>query len=94
MFHGNHNDQFFSKFLLCLSHQALDQDDKLLGVVICKLEPHREGRLRGYIAMLVVLDEHRGKGIATTLVRKTINAMIAKNAAEVRSKCSWHLIRV
>ena len=33
--------------------------------------------------MLVVLDEHRGKGIATTLVKKTIDAMIAKDAVEV-----------
>ena len=61
----------------------MDHKENLLGVVICKLEPHREGRLRGYIAMLVVLNEHRGKGIATTLVKKTIDAMIAKNAAEV-----------
>lgn len=35
----------------------------LVGVVISKLEAHRAGPLRGYIAMLAVCKEHRGKGI-------------------------------
>lgn len=42
--------------------QAL-QDDELTGVVVCKLEVHRGGPLRGYIAMLAVREQHRGKGI-------------------------------
>lgn len=39
--------------------------------------------MRGYIAMLAVRDGYRGKGIATELVRKTLNIMIERNADEV-----------
>lgn len=58
-------------------------DSNLVGVVICKLEPHRNGPLRGYIAMLATKNAYRGKGIATTLVSKAIDLMIAKNADEI-----------
>lgn len=56
----------------------------MIGVVVCKLEPHRGGPLRGYIAMLAVEKHHRGKGIATKLVCMAVDAMIAKGADEVR----------
>ena len=39
--------------------------------------------MRGYIAMLAVREEYRGKGIATILVRMAIDAMIEKDADEV-----------
>jgi ribosomal protein S18 acetylase RimI-like enzyme len=52
-------------------------------VVISKLEQHRGGPLRGYIAMLATKREHRGKGIATTLVSKAIDAMIEQDADEI-----------
>lgn len=35
--------------------------------------------------MLAVPEEHRGKGIATKLVRRAVDAMIAKDADEVSS---------
>ena len=57
--------------------------DPMVGVVVSKLEPHRGGPLRGYIAMLAVREEHRGRGIATKLVRMAIDAMIARDADEV-----------
>ncbi|KAH8592367.1 acyl-CoA N-acyltransferase [Bisporella sp. PMI_857] len=70
-----------------LCFMALDQPtDKLIGVVVCKLETHQSHSpptLRGYIAMLAVTTTHRGHGIATTLVKKAINAMIERNADEV-----------
>ena len=68
----------------------MDEHDDLLGVVVSKLEPHRGGPLRGYIAMLAVKAEHRGKGIATKLVRMAIDAMIEQNADEVgiRTHCT------
>ncbi|EXJ85702.1 ribosomal-protein-alanine N-acetyltransferase [Capronia coronata CBS 617.96] len=68
-----------------LCFMALDTTDnnKLAGVVICKLEPHRGGPLRGYIAMLATKDSFRGKGIATTLVSKAIDLMIEKDADEI-----------
>jgi ribosomal protein S18 acetylase RimI-like enzyme len=55
----------------------------LVGVVICKLERHRGGPLRGYIAMLATKASFRGQGIATTLVSKAIDLMIAKQADEI-----------
>ena len=61
----------------------MDDEDNLAGVVVSKLEPHRGGPLRGYIAMLATKDSYRGKGIATTLVRMALDAMIARDADEV-----------
>jgi len=58
----------------------------LVGVVINKLEQHQSHSpqtLRGYIAMLAVSSSYRGQGIATSLVRKAIDAMIARDADEV-----------
>jgi GNAT superfamily N-acetyltransferase len=57
--------------------------EPMVGVVVSKLEPHRAGPLRGYIAMLAVREEYRGRGIATKLVRMAIDAMIERGADEV-----------
>ncbi|KAF3918843.1 hypothetical protein ABW20_dc0101434 [Dactylellina cionopaga] len=66
-----------------LCYLALDGEN-LIGVVICKLERHREhGANRGYIAMLVVKEEYRGRGLATRLVKMAIDAMVIQNADEV-----------
>ncbi|CAL5870255.1 uncharacterized protein PFLUO_LOCUS4490 [Penicillium psychrofluorescens] len=62
---------------------AMDKDDTMVGVVVSKLETHRGGPMRGYIAMLAVREEYRGRGIATELVRMAIDAMIARNADEI-----------
>lgn len=59
------------------------EHDQMVGVVVSKLEPHRGGPLRGYIAMLAVMEEYRGRGIATRLVRESIDAMIEGEADEV-----------
>ncbi len=68
-----------------LCYIAVDETDenRLVGVVICKLESHRGGPMRGYIAMLATKDAYRGKGIATTLVSKAIDLMIEKDADEI-----------
>lgn len=67
--------------------QALDTaTDTLIGVIVCKLEPHQSHSpptLRGYIAMLAVSSSYRNHGIATTLVRKALDAMIERGADEV-----------
>jgi N-alpha-acetyltransferase 30 len=58
----------------------------MIGVVVCKLESHQSHSpptLRGYIAMLAVSSSYRNHGIATTLVKKAIDAMIKRNADEV-----------
>lgn len=66
---------------------ALDpKTDTMIGVVVCKLEPHQSHSpptLRGYIAMLAVSSSYRNHGIATTLVRKAIDAMVERDADEV-----------
>ena len=64
--------------------EALDESKDLIGVVICKLESTHRNVFRGYIAMLVVLEEFRGRGIATHLVKMAIDAMIDQDADEVR----------
>ncbi|KAF2198494.1 acyl-CoA N-acyltransferase [Delitschia confertaspora ATCC 74209] len=66
-----------------LCYMALDSSNNLIGVVVCKLETHRSGTFRGYIAMLAVQESHRGKGIATKLVCMAIDAMTARDADEV-----------
>lgn len=45
--------------------QALDKDE-LVGVIVGKLEVHRGGPLRGYIAMLAVRESYRGHGIGSS----------------------------
>lgn len=50
--------------------------DEIIGVIISKVEPHRDVRIRGYIGMLVILPEHRGKKIASKLVHLSISKMI------------------
>ncbi|KAG4431622.1 hypothetical protein IFR05_012885 [Cadophora sp. M221] len=60
--------------------------DTLIGVIVCKLETHQSHSpptLRGYIAMLAVSSTYRNHGIATTLVRKALDAMIERGADEV-----------
>ncbi|EKG17657.1 hypothetical protein MPH_05106 [Macrophomina phaseolina MS6] len=63
--------------------QALDDDSSLIGVVVSKLEPHRSGTFRGYIAMLAVQEPYRGQGIASKLVKLAIDAMTARDADEI-----------
>jgi peptide alpha-N-acetyltransferase len=53
---------------------------------VCKLEihaSHSNPTRRGYIAMLAVASDFRGHGIATTLVKKAIDAMTKRNADEI-----------
>lgn len=65
------------------AYQAVDEQDDLTGVIVCKLEPHRGGPMRGYIAMLATREEYRGRGIASKLVRMAVEKMIEKDADEV-----------
>ncbi|KAL2826987.1 acyl-CoA N-acyltransferase [Aspergillus cavernicola] len=72
-----------------LCFMAMDNDpdnpgtERMVGVVVSKIEPHRGGPLRGYIAMLAVQEEYRGLGIATRLVRMAIDAMGGRGADEI-----------
>ncbi|KAI5363582.1 putative GNAT domain, acyl-CoA N-acyltransferase, N-alpha-acetyltransferase 30 [Septoria linicola] len=66
-----------------LCFMALNPQDELVGVIVCKLEPHRGGPMRGYIAMLATREDQRGKGIAGNLVRMACDEMIAQDADEI-----------
>ncbi|TCD62824.1 N-alpha-acetyltransferase mak3 [Steccherinum ochraceum] len=62
---------------------APDEPAHPVGVIICKQSVHKSQRDRGYIAMLSVKRDWRKRGIATTLVRKAIDAMVQNGAEEV-----------
>ncbi|KAJ4323160.1 hypothetical protein N0V94_002046 [Neodidymelliopsis sp. IMI 364377] len=66
-----------------LCYMALDPSNTLIGVIISKLEPHRSGTYRGYIAMLAVSSTYRNQGIASKLVSMAIDAMAARDADEI-----------
>ncbi|EMF12466.1 acyl-CoA N-acyltransferase [Sphaerulina musiva SO2202] len=66
-----------------LCFMAINSKDELVGVIVCKLEPHRGGPMRGYIAMLATREDQRGKGIASKLVRMACDEMIAEDADEI-----------
>lgn len=51
------------------------KEEKPIGAIVCKMEPHKSGTMRGYIAMLAVKKEHRKRGIGESLVRRAIAAM-------------------
>lgn len=68
---------------LCFMAVDTTKERTLAGVVICKLERHRGGPMRGYIAMLATKQEYRGKGIATSLVTRAIDLMMEKDADEI-----------
>ncbi|KAL5717146.1 N-terminal methionine N(alpha)-acetyltransferase NatC [Ranunculus cassubicifolius] len=53
-----------------------------VGTIVCKMGEHRN-TFRGYIAMLVVIKNYRGKGIATDLVTKSIKVMMESGCEEV-----------
>ncbi|KAI5280604.1 N-alpha-acetyltransferase mak3 [Ascosphaera aggregata] len=66
-----------------LCYLTMNEQNETIGVIVCKLEQHRGGPLRGYIAMLAVRENYRGKGIATNLVCMAIDAMAARDADEI-----------
>ena len=58
---------------------------RAVGVVICKLDRHLKGSrlMRGYIGMLSVQPGHRGKGIATRLLKVALAQLVSYGAQEV-----------
>jgi ribosomal protein S18 acetylase RimI-like enzyme len=63
--------------------QAMD-GDKCVGAVVCKLDMHKRRLYRGYIAMLAVDSDYRGKGIGSQLVIHAVSKMKEHNCDEVR----------
>lgn len=58
-------------------------DSEIVGAIVCKLDEHKKGSYRGYIAMLAVDKEHRRKKIGSSLVQKAIQTMIDHKCEEV-----------
>lgn len=53
-----------------------------MGVIVCKAERERDA-LRGYIAMLTVVESYRKKGIGSALVLQAIQRMVDMGCEEV-----------
>lgn len=66
-----------------------EEQRRAIGVVICKLDRHLKGNryMRGYIGMLSVQPLHRGKGIATRLLRVALAELVNSGAQEVGLFC-------
>jgi peptide alpha-N-acetyltransferase len=54
-----------------------------MGVIVCKLERHKSGTNRGYIAMLAVAESSRGRGLGSQLVERAVDSMRVAGADEV-----------
>ncbi|EIM84188.1 acyl-CoA N-acyltransferase [Stereum hirsutum FP-91666 SS1] len=54
-----------------------------IGVIVCKQSMHRERTNRGYIAMLSVSKSWRKRGIASALVRHSMEAMKSSGVEEI-----------
>jgi N-alpha-acetyltransferase 30 len=59
------------------------QRENPIGIIICKLETHRSGTYRGYIAMLAVEKEYRGRGLGSMLALRAIQSLKEAGADEV-----------
>ncbi|KAF8662759.1 hypothetical protein AX16_001117 [Volvariella volvacea WC 439] len=66
-----------------LAYPSDPTDSTPVGVIVCKQSMHRDLTNRGYIAMLSVNKEWRKRGIATTLIRNSIEAMKEDGVEEV-----------
>ncbi|KAI0656281.1 acyl-CoA N-acyltransferase [Cubamyces menziesii] len=59
------------------------QSSEPVGVIVSKQSMHRDAANRGYIAMLSVHKNWRKRGIASTLVRRTVEVMKKHGVEEV-----------
>lgn len=57
--------------------------NEFVGVIVGGLRNHQQRKLRGYIAMLAVKEEFRGRGIAKQLISEQIEAFKQHGADEV-----------
>lgn len=57
--------------------------NKLVGVIICKLESHRGKSRRGYIGMLAVDTQYRKLGLGSALVCQAVEKMKMSDADEI-----------
>ncbi|KAJ3232376.1 hypothetical protein HDU81_003014 [Chytriomyces hyalinus] len=58
-------------------------DGECIGAIVSKCERNKNGRNRGYLAMLAVKTRFRKRGIGSMLIQRTVEAMIADGADEI-----------
>lgn len=67
--------------------------DKCIGGVMSKVDPNKNGRMRGYIGMLVVDSSYRGQRLGSQLVRLTVKSMYLQgiDICLLETECSNHV---
>lgn len=91
----------------CFAVKESRNSKDIIGIIVSKIDIHRDVRIRGYIGMLVVDPKYRGRKIATRLIELTIRKMIewdnvdeitleteVKNAAALKLYESFGFCRV
>ncbi|KAF7320907.1 N-acetyltransferase MAK3 [Mycena chlorophos] len=66
-----------------LAYPAEGADSDPIGVIVCKQSMHRDRSNRGYIAMLSVRKDWRKRGIASALVKNSLDAMKEDGVEEI-----------
>lgn len=56
---------------------------RIIGTIVCKMDEHKTGAMRGYVAMLAVDKAQRKRGIGKWLVRRATQAMRDAGCDEV-----------
>ncbi|KAJ7817866.1 acyl-CoA N-acyltransferase [Mycena olivaceomarginata] len=62
-------------YIMDLAYPSDPTTSTPIGVIVCKQSMHRESANRGYIAMLSVSKDWRKRGIASALVKNSLDAM-------------------
>ena len=65
-----------------LCEMVHNESGELVGVVVCKIDKHKSGRMRVYIGMLAVDPRYRKRGIASRLVNTVLERMKALGTDE------------
>ncbi|XP_065184772.1 N-alpha-acetyltransferase 30-like isoform X2 [Sycon ciliatum] len=65
------------------SHAQAVCNGVYMGAIVCKLDQHRCGINRGYIAMLTVDKAYRRRRVGTTLVHLALDTMMEGQCDEV-----------
>ncbi len=76
---------FLSQWPFLCHVAVLEATGEYVGCIIGKMERHKggQGRMRGYIGMLTVVEKYRNKSVGTGLVKSCIREMIRRGCEEL-----------